>query len=472
MKVRLNAHPSHLPKCLEGIDKGFGLYTGSDFYLENEGKNSHTKYISSLINSRAMKIFGGGSINEDSQVFLNTNANNIMYLKSKNENNFFQDLSIQLNVESKLNTKIAKQYEILSKNDSTGEMKEIVSRLSPNENYALSTSNKGAIVVSAGGGGDLHQTLTANFGQEKTFDFIFFHEMGHYIEKLSDANNFNKRSVPIDIFLNKLGRVVNLEDDITGKDISFSQKSLNLSRSLSSLDGELYADMTSIMIMRNKDIKEGKFEKEKTDNFIYTVKEARKLEYSKTSNNLPEDMNFYFTHSTPIGMDSFKEKVNNLGDKEISFKEMDKIAKEVQDIAIARAIYTLVKSANNFIPQLNTVFCLKFNEDTGVPYIDKENRAEKFIESMKEIKSIAGENWVKNFDKIVQDKVDAGNPLTKNEVFKMGFAHNENLSCLKQLENISIEQKTVKAEINPIENILAARAKFFSKQTNTNKLSI
>lgn len=465
MKLQLNSDPSYFPKSLEGIDRGFGLYSIGDSFFQ--GKNESTQFASDLvqkINSFISKI-PGVKVRGDSKVFLERNAENIKYLKENTLDAFTKNLLVQLNIDFLPNKILKSIYNAFGDAENNIFLKEIADSLSNNKNYmytynrdeqSLGIVQKGSLVVSANVSDPFFQTMIKKIGLEKTFDFAFFHETAHHIEKFADKEFKNSINKDIEVFLEKIANAQKIDFKISKEGINtFSYIKYNIVSSFDSLKQEIYADTVAILILRNRDIELGVYNKDKTLNFINDIKEIRAESHQENNKGVDSGL-YHFTHSTAVAMDYFHEKIQSKGANQMSMEEMDVFAKDVQSVALARTIQTLKLSANrSFIPQLNTIACVQFDEETGMPFLTPENRSEKFIEQMQKIKEIAGIEWTDNLSNKLTQAIKTSPDLSPSEVFNIGFG--------KKIENY-IDPINLPDASASISNMMATRTHFLSTQ--------
>lgn len=463
MKVQLNSAPSYFPKALDGIEKGFGLYSVADSVFID--KDKRVEFASSMvqkINSFISKV-PGVKVKGDSKVFLERNSENINYLKENTLESFTKDLLVQLNIDTLPNRVFKNIYKAIGDAENNVRLKEVANSLSNDSNYmltyhqhekSLGVVQKGSLVVSANVSDVFFQTMIKKIGLEKTFDFVFFHEAAHHMEAFADKEFQNPMNKDINGFL---GKIVNAQK-LGYKDLvdpeTFSPIKHNIAGSLVSLKKEIYADTVSILTLRNRDIAEGVYNKNETLNFINDIKETRSILH-QTNNEGVEPSLYQFTHSTAIGMDYLHEKIQSKDSAPMSMQEMDVFAKDVQSVALARTIHTLkISASDDFIPQLNTIACVQFNGETGMPFLETENRAEKFIEQSQKIKEIAGQEWAENLSNKISKAKESSPNLSPSEVFNIGFSH-------KKIEGY-VETPQLPDANQSISNIMATRAKFLS----------
>lgn len=456
MKVQLNSDPSFFPKALDGIERGFGLYSS---YQDDNPSDKHINFISKFveISSKLLSKIPGVKLRGDSKVFLERSAENIVYLKEKIPASFTKDLMVQLNVAT-VPTKVLKSvYDAIQLVESNEKIEQIKKSLSNKENYMqnfrddfeLDFNGKGILVVGSDTQLVFFKPLVEDFGIKKFFDFAFFHEASHHIDNLASKEFNTKKDLEIEIFLNKLSNMYKLQvNKIT--DDSCTTIKHNIAESFRALNLEVYADTMSFLMIRNREIEEEVFNQEDSIKFINCIKDSRAIKpIGNTEEVNPQD--FYFTHATANGMIYLQEKIKKIEPKVMTLKEMDILAKDVQSVAIARTIVTLKEGFSDyFIPQLNTLACLKFNGYSGEPYLDKENISEKYMKQNEIINEIAGLEWVTEFEsKVTKIKSKSGDSF-ESDIIEIGFGNKEE----------ETQEPIVINKLKIVHNMLSARESF------------
>ena len=225
-----------------------------------------------------------------------------------------------------------------------------------------------------------------------------------FIENIS--NKLDKaRDIQPDYF-NQLNQIPTRQGFFTSLDPAIHQ-------SLSSLDKEVYSDTSALLLMRNKSIIDGTYDKQSMIDTCINIKNTRaEVCYADQFSREPSLYSTkYFSHTTTIALDEVADKVAQLGDKEMSMQEIHDFSKDCGEKALARGLIVLSNSHDEeVVPALNTIFCMSFNQDTGEPEIDYEIRTEKFKENFKQLKILAGEDWVESFENKIREFDSAPKP--------------------------------------------------------------
>ncbi len=416
MKINLNSSPTYLPKSLEGLEQGFGFYEGNDFNKDNDKK--HLQLMTSFVrclNTISSKV-NLLKVDSNSENFLKRAAENINFLKTVAPQPFIDNVKVQLNLETNINSFLKTTFGLISelfpkKSKISNYSYSMYRRLSEQENYSQSHAyeNKYRVVLSGGLNDFFSRKMSEGLGLEKTFDFIFLHEVSHSIQFFNMKDDFKMSFV--ENLCNKFQRALNLKPNYlekvnqeSGSHGLFTTIDSTIASSLYSLHKEVYADTSALLLMRNKSILDGNYNKEEMLATCINVKNVRAqvchpLHFSGITNASKS-----FSHSTTISLDEVANKINQLGRQELSPEEIHDFSSSCANQALARSIIILTNSHNEeFIPVLNTAFCLAFDIETGEGHIETENRAEKYQAELKKLQSIAGLEWVEQLEKNLKE---------------------------------------------------------------------
>lgn len=412
MKIRLNSHPSFISKALEGIDYGFGLYCASE-----ELGARHFNFISSLVekSNNFLKKYNLLKVQEYDEKFIDSSLDSIKYVQMKFPH-FSKDLNFQLNIDTNFN-KVLKTFSSLSYIGSDN--RELMSNMfSPFDNALYSNSSEQTtIVVSSKMDGKLFESLNSSLPDKTRLDFIIFHELGHYIEAHCEKEDGSYMHNLIETVrdIKELTYAGLIEDH---DDYSIIDK--NILISLSRIPGEMYSDAASLLLMRNKYIENGTFDKKEFLNIIQHVQNARTKENFETLNiDDIEEIIPRFTHKTSIVMDLIYDKINQMDNSILSLEDINSKCCEIKEIGMARVFHTLLKSNPVFIEQVGLLTATEFDENKySINHNELDN---KFLALNFNIQALAGEKWIKNFDLKIKDSEPHKQLLGSRIIFNLGF---------------------------------------------------
>jgi hypothetical protein len=448
MKINLNSHPSFIAKSLEGIEYGFGLYCAS----EQLGAK-HFNFIQSCVEkgNNFLKKHNLLKAQEHDKKFIDNSLDNIQYIQMKFPQ-FSKDLEFQLNIDTNFN-KVLKKFSSLSYIGSDNR-DFMINMFSPFDNALYSKKREETtIVISSKMYGQLFESLSASIPENKRLDFILFHELGHYIENHCEQENGSYMHTLIetvrDIKELTYAGLIKEHDD-------YSIVDKNILTSLSRIPSEIYADTAALLLMRNKYIENGTFDKKEMLNIVQHVQNARTEEnFEKLSIDQVDDILPRFTHKTSIVMDLIYDKFKQMDTKSLNLDEINSICCEVKEAGMARVFHTLLKSNPIFIDQVDVLASTQFD---GSKYsIKKDDFKQTAKELASQIKQLVGDKWINDLDLKIQQAQPHKQLLGSRIIFNLGFNEIDTKGNINILDSINVIEKiammrqntTHKAHIKP-----------------------
>lgn len=433
MKIKLNSHPSFIPKSLTGIEYGFGLYCAN----EDLG-DKHFSFIQKMVekSNNFLNKHNLLKIKEHDLHFLGNSVNNIEYIQTRFPQ-FSKDLNFQLNVDTNFN-KLLKTFSTLSYlvSDNRDFMANMFSSF---ENVLYSPVNEDTtIVISSQMDGKLANALKESLPKQKQLDFILFHELGHYIEHHCEKNEgtymHNLIETIRDIKELSYANLIHEHDD-------YSIVNKSILTSLSRLPGEIYADTASLLLMRNKAIENSTFDKEDMLTTVLHIQNARTQEnYEKAYPDDIDEIIPQFTHKTSIIMDLIYEKINNLENNLLTLEDINKICCDIKEIGMARAFHSLLKSNPMFIDQVDALIATEFDGEKY--FINRAEFKNKAIVLESEIKELVGNQWIDDFNQKIQKAEPHKQLLGSRIIFNLGFNETDTKGNINLLSNDIIHNIT------------------------------
>lgn len=388
MRIQLQANSNNLE--LENLEHGYS------FSYEND--INHRQSWAVKIGGMLEKLFSKNLENEDVQIaklivkssnFLNDNMDRPELLK---------DIKVQINIDSPFNQFIRKYtpyVEKLNRNFAN----EILTGTNINAGHA---TNKNIFI----GTGLFSQKEEFSFiyyikeklGLEKVVFFTVFHEASHTFQ----PNMPNDYSITFNTILSHSCKLAicndrslrELNEDISEYSIPHKALDKDYFKQIHSLKQEIYADAGAILLLRNKEFINNSYKKEESLETIDTIIEARIKDQFKTRKN--SSANHYvsnFHHFTSPGISYLKENYDSLPQRVMTQVEINSYSQKCIEQGVSRILLSSITANNENTEQLNTLFRFEDSYRDGFLKIGLK----KDINFIKELETLAGADWVKNF---------------------------------------------------------------------------
>lgn len=254
------------------------------------------------------------------------------------------------------------------------------------------------------------------YGLENKVKFVLNHEIAHNID-CSQKYTRGEYSLK-DIMESHLGSRISANGDTPFKSNAELIQTKKMIRQIWTLSLEHYADTRGFLNMRNQLLEEGVSAKEITpmlDGLIYERKTHYKenvTDFIHRKNDLErgildfEDRFKCMNHLTINALFELKEKLQDLGDKKLTNKEIESLTVDIVTKSDLKALYVLDKLDNITAKLLDKIFHSGVSEKSVI--YNCESKKPKFEEN---IKKLVGEEWIKETDKFVLQNKD------KNELY-------------------------------------------------------
>lgn len=391
-------------------------------------------------NSWGVKLFYGIEkilsrtleLSQHDKELLNNIIYSAEYLNSsftKEDSDYISDMNIVLNVKSRVNTLIQKSVNLI------GEVAPIyASKLEAGVDHfvgVINPFNKKMII-----GSSLFETNNSNdlfipylqekLGLEKAVEFVILHEASHAFEK----TNMNKygflwddRISEIVLLSHELNYVSKSDGTTTVEKLNEAIKQklsgkfplidMDYFKDIATLESEIYADVSSILLCRNKDIEKGTYSKGETLKLLNTVIQARcKEQQFSAKNSSPDKSASIFDHFTAQGLAYFRGIIETIPEQQLTQKDIFKYAKEASKVGLARTIISSYLANPENGHQINMIFNLQY--EPGDEPLSLPNKMDSSISYHKfqMLVDLAGNTWYqKNIEKAKAVKIS--NPLHK-----------------------------------------------------------
>ena len=422
------------PKALENIDVSYGV---SYFCI----KSMEVKTLSNK-NSWAIKILSKieklsnlfkSKIEEDNQI-INQIMEDSNFI-STHQQECAKDLHIQINSETKLKNTLTSLADLDYSNRNL-----VQDGLDSKAGKIYSTTKKMFLGLNFFKKGEsFFDSLIKNFSLKETVSFVYFHEYSHSAELIHNSNyGKEKTNSSLDKLYLNLCFLLNDKnyDDLMTKLIAddniFSIPYRGMIHSLQSLHKEIYADVGSLLLLRNKMILNGGFESERFEEMISHIiqvrKEEKKLHQEFSEINKKEYGFLMHDHFTSPGVEALLTHVKNLNKNDLTIlseEDIHKISCKCVTEGVSKTLLSYIEADNMIIPQLNTIFSMRIDNDKIV----LDNTKNHYKDAITKIREIVPKEWQENLDSNVNllDKTKDSNYINQKKalIFDAGLDSQE-----------------------------------------------
>ncbi|NCP98044.1 hypothetical protein GW820_04090 [archaeon] len=397
-------------------------------------------------------------------------ATNFLENPINNLNGHISGMSVQLNVNSKLNQFIKKKLDWVSKFNIEN-IENFFKSVDSNIGHIFSINKK--IFIGTDFFGENNESLTNDrindIGLGRTVKGVIYHEATHAFEYTNRELYGNKFDALFGEVIYGLPSILSnnnpLREGITqliekNKHLGIPEIDEMFIDETRSVCIEIYADVGSVLLQRNQDILDGIHTKETDMLNIDSLMKGRNKEQFNL-NNLVNSTSYVsiYNHLTSPGLDYLKSIYDMLPARALSQEEMH----EISDLSVQRGVSRILLSnaaANNKnIGQLKLLFNLKiepsvnFEDNKFSINEDMDLISKSFVDGMEQLKKFAGKEWVANFtnnlslikeNKVLDYQRASWHAGINVEQFKKDLANNEaNTKELNDLFDIEPIIKTI-----------------------------
>lgn len=488
MKIKIITNSNETIKAfnaISNINLSHGFSFGPDKNCELSSENSWFSNIFKILDSQISKIL---PIHEKERIVIDNIANSTKKLNDFLEHNhdyyesidYLKNSSLFIHSESTFNKFIRKfsekyfkyaykldlEYHVYKDSSSFKKILAGVQYVHPSafleSRKIIMNSSVFSKETDISFGYNILTDISQNFGTQKTVDFTLLHEFSHITQDINNLEygnrsdikfynisriisslaqndfHFYKTSFLIDSYLNK-NSLVN-----DSSFIPFTPLDRELLIQLDILQKEVYADVGSLLHMRNIDISDGTYQQDDLFDFIDHVIATRHKEHNYMLLNHSDNID-KFDHFTVEGIKTLKEKIKSLNTTQIlSQEDIHHISQDCLTSCISRVMLTIASIHPKLNSQIKNLFYLKINTFTSFDeenqlsidlITDFENSKEhsKYIKGMDHLKKLSGKIFVDRLTDIVHNAFSIKIPVfdIRQIVWKSVF---ENPSYLKDIK--------------------------------------
>ena len=500
MKIKLSANSIvNVSKELEEINLNHGYSIGN---VDTVGKSNWTKKILGKIDKTISYV---KPISEESSLVVEyiAKAAKFLSIQEETKEKHVEELKIHINVDSTFNNflKLAGKKTALMiydfAPDTAIKIYSNVEELLNTETAYIKKIQKeihmGTKIFEKNGYSTFGYNLKQEIGLEDATSLIVFHEASHSFEEINrNVYGFQLGSfmaemkVLTQIITGVEKKIKELNEVITTKKDIFGVNEVDKYYwgNISTLTGEIYADIGAVLLQRNKDIYENKHNKEKDIKIVDALISGRNKEQASLLKTSSEKIYVNsFTHLTSLALIDIKKiyESNEIEDKILSQQEIHSICMKGVKAGLSRVLLTSMKSNNENIGQIKLIFALiDINENQKDLDLNiKEIKSNSYKEGISKLKEYAGEEWVKKLNEISDEVKENGmrsrsiwNGVFHKEIYEIEKQKSmENNKLLKEIDVSHSEKEIVrKIPINiSMQDISASikkcKAEFSEKDT-------
>lgn len=432
MKIRLSANSIEAKEYLSnlnGIECGYAYSYGLLYDEEIKQEQSWALNVFSKIDKLLSKRNPLPENSKNIVKAIGQSANLLENSLSKEDQQQLQNMHISMSVPSSFNSHIKRFVSNLSGNESTS-IGKYFDKLGKGiiENQALINPIGQKMIISSDifdiekNYSPLFKNLINDIGLERTVEFVVFHEASHAFQ----YTNLFKQKPEWDDNISQLMKVITQGaysssspsrfygktqiHDINGKietdNLNFKKIESKYLEQLQVLIAEIYADVGSILLSRNADIKNGNYSKEKSVHLISSSSKARMEEQDYSSKEKGKILSS-FNHLTSPGLEYLKEIFDQIPDKSLSQKEINKYCNDCITTGIARIIITSTITDPNKLEELKTLFHVSVGGNKNNLEISDNPDIDLTKKRFDALKKAAGKTWFSEFSddvKKIQDQ--------------------------------------------------------------------
>lgn len=326
---------------------------------------------------------------------------------------------------------------------------------------------------------NLYKYLCSYFSKKQAVSFIFFHEFSHASELENNAKYGKeniKTNTSLDNFYSNLLLLHDSKRFIKLCKQFYNERKINyfpnklLVDTLYVLHKEIYADVGSLLLMRNKSLLENNYDEEKFFQSVETVTQMRKEEkeqYAILFNINHESSFIGQEHFTSPGVEVLANYLKNIPSQEVlSEKQIHEITCECVQQGIAKTILTMIKADNSLVPKFSTLFSLKLNNNDLV----MDNSKNHYLECIQTIKNIVSVEWQNNFEHnlalIEKNNARQKVNVSQDLIFNAGLDQDNFNKVINTFSHNIVEDK------NKIKHAVSILREKFLNNTSSNNLSV
>lgn len=491
MKIKLKANSLLIAQHLSELDLTCG-------YSYSAGDTPQDEF--NLENSWAVKVFSKlekifpslKEVPEKDKQIVNAISYSAKCLNEQYENSdYIENMEIVMNVNSKLNRFLRNGLAVIdilyrpakklsrSVNDKAGHIHIDSKKIILGASLFVKEANDHEQKYS------MTHYLVKKVGLERAVKFIVFHETSHafeHVNKRKHESIVDSRISDLITIASKLsltsnrGLVEELNQELRTKKLEKpSEIDPFFMREIRSLHEEIYADTSALLLIRNNDIINGTYTKDKANEVLDALIDARKKEQLDEQNHYSSsEYVSSFNHFTSPGLEYLKSKIETIAEKPLTPLEVHNYCQEVVNVGVSRVLISSASANLNNAYQLNTIFNLN-NDDNKISF-QKNFDSSLYENKIKGLADIAGKEWFDSFSKNIE-LINSNKSISRTSaiwhagVNKEAFQKDLNLANgrnKKQSKPLGFNSKS-KEEI--IEEISKTREKIHLDNSKNNTLA-
>lgn len=307
MKIKLTASANINESIVSQVDIQYGFAMYNDL-TGVSSKNTRNSFFMKLL-SKLDKLFSIKPISEENKNKIQVIGSSIAYLNETVDKKILEDINIQINMKSlfyKLylyihpNSTRIRKHKLLALD--TSELY-ITKETYMKEGIKDSEVEINNLIVL---GLDKHISFMGNdvFPPEKIIQFVLFHEVSHLFDRKRSVNPPSTDSMPLSIE----------EEDIADN--------------IKILKGEMYADLSAILYMRNYEIKNNSYNMKATNLFIEKLSSFRISSYDNNKKAIKLDRKNE-AHSSLV-RNEWITSMASIHTTSFALFDMDKVLKDIE----------------------------------------------------------------------------------------------------------------------------------------------
>lgn len=257
------------------------------------------------------------------------------------------------------------------------------------------------------------QTINTTTSKKDCVEYVLLHEFSHRVDFETRSKYLNTHKDEMNHLLKNLSgtnNLYNLEkyNQSIEKDFpngEYAPIKSSFSSQLHTLRGEMYADISGILLQRNYKIHHDDYTSEHTEKMLDVVSLARR----NTLVSIDAPKGNILTHMTSPSLDSLKPELKTLPNRILTDEEIHNITDKHMRIGMAKTILTMIHADNHLIPQFKSLFSLQKNPQYSdsphveEPYMKIDTGINHFQKTVHHLKSIVGKEWDDNLTEKVNN---------------------------------------------------------------------
>lgn len=322
----------------------------------------------------------------------------------------------------------------------------------------------------------LFRAMKEKFTEKEAVSFVFFHEFSHacelennmkYGRKLTESSFDN--FLPSLILMSNYQNFAEVRDELKKK-YAIGIPDHRVMKTLKTLHQEIYADVGSLLLLRNKMIVNGNYKEKDFLEKVTAITIARKNEQVNGEQDFVKNglkAFYYHDHFTSPGVEHLLDKIKG-NTNLLSEKDMHELTGECVNIGVGKTVLAMVEADNNLVPQFKVLFSLKL-QDGKVVMDESKNHYKDAIDKILEI---TPKEWIEKKDQKIKELNEKGlSKIIYQEDILFNACLNENNAEPLLEQQKEIQENMCKSEV--VKNIQSIRKKLTSiVKSNTKTLKM